>query len=63
MGMIRAIVDRQLIGLAVQGETTFGDTVGDTADRAAEIGMALQVRLKLVEPEDDISQLYFANFN
>ncbi len=54
---VGGVVDRELIGLAVEGETALGDAVAVPADEGAEIGGLVEVRLDGAEAEGHIGEL------
>ncbi len=54
---VRAVVGRQGVLLAVEGELALGDAVGDAADGAAEVRVVAEIAFQVVEAEDDVGQL------
>lgn len=54
--VVRAVVGGQFVFLAIQGEDSFGDTVGAAAHVGTEVGVVLKVIIELVEAEDDIGK-------
>jgi hypothetical protein len=57
---VRAVVDRQLVGFAVQAEGAAGDPVAEPADQGPEVGIALDVALQVVEAERHVVELAVA---
>ena len=55
--VMSAIVRRQGVFLAVEGELGVGDAVGHAAGDAAEVGVFLQIRVQVVKAEDHVVEL------
>ena len=53
---VRVIVDRQLIGLVVEGELTLRDAVGIPSGDAAEVGALVHILVEVVEAERHVRQ-------
>jgi hypothetical protein len=55
---VRAVVERKLVGRAVEGEGAARDAVAVAADQGAEVGVVVRdVAGQVVEPEDDVVHL------
>ncbi|MPN01788.1 hypothetical protein SDC9_149000 [bioreactor metagenome] len=57
---VRAVVHRQSVGLAIQGELAFGDAVAVAADHRPEIRSLLQVTIQVVVAQHDIAEFSVA---
>src|SRR5258708_13467206 len=53
---VRPVVDRELIGLAVEREASLRDAVGISAHDGPEVGRIVQIARKAVEAEDDVAE-------
>ena len=58
MQRVRAVIDGQLVFLAVERELAPGDPVGDAARGGPEMGMAGQVGRQIVKAKDDVGRSF-----
>ena len=54
--VVRSVVGRELVGLAVQGESPLGDAVGVPPDDRAEKGRRLEVAVEGIESERHVAR-------